>query len=95
MILHIPHASSRIPADERNRLIPDDAALARELLVSTDWFTDELFDVPVRVISIMIEVRRDLYMDETTGQKNEEFKRVYACVISLLNSLAEMQEIAG
>lgn len=43
MILHIPHASVIIPPDERASLVPDDRALERELLTSTDWFTDELF----------------------------------------------------
>ncbi len=45
MILHIPHASTHIPANVRARFNINDAGLERELLVSTDWFTDELFDV--------------------------------------------------
>ena len=44
MILHIPHASQVIPGDERNSFVCDDAALERELLRSTDAYTDELFD---------------------------------------------------
>lgn len=44
MILHIPHASRLISREERGSLLPDDAALGRELLVSTDAFTDELFN---------------------------------------------------
>lgn len=43
LILHIPHASPRIPAAERAHFLPDDAALTRELLRMTDAWTDELF----------------------------------------------------
>ena len=43
MIVHIPHASSAIPADVRPQFLVDDESLKAELLRSTDWFTDELF----------------------------------------------------
>lgn len=46
MILHIPHSSSTVPPEERLQFILDDAALDRELLLSTDAFTDELFSFP-------------------------------------------------
>lgn len=42
-VLHIPHASTRIPADIRSRLKLDDGSLRREVLLMTDWYTDELF----------------------------------------------------
>lgn len=40
VVLHVPHASTAIPADVRRGIEPDDAALARELLASTDHHTD-------------------------------------------------------
>lgn len=43
VVLHIPHASTVFPDDERARLTLNDAELDAELLVMTDWFTDELF----------------------------------------------------
>jgi len=43
LVLHIPHASSVIPADLRETLLLDDDALGRELLAMTDWHTDRLF----------------------------------------------------
>lgn len=46
MILHIPHASRKIPRPFRPRYLLNDAALELELLRSTDAYTDELFDVP-------------------------------------------------
>jgi hypothetical protein len=55
VVLHVPHASTVIPADVRAGIVLDDAALARELLASTDHHTDTLiaglesaFEVPGR-----------------------------------------------
>ena len=42
-VLHIPHASSIIPPEERNNIVLSDEALQQELLQITDWFTDDLF----------------------------------------------------
>lgn len=52
MIVHLPHASTAIPPACRGDFLLDDRELARELRVSTDHFTDELFDRPdaVRVV---------------------------------------------
>ena len=41
VLLHIPHASTRIPEEYRADFTVD---LSKELLFMTDWFTDELFD---------------------------------------------------
>ena len=46
LVLHIPHSSVRIPEEHRALILLDDEALARELHCLTDWFTDDLFDVP-------------------------------------------------
>ena len=46
MIMHIPHASRRIPPEVRSTLLPSDQDLARELLRMTDAWTDVLFEVP-------------------------------------------------
>jgi N-formylglutamate deformylase len=43
-ILHVPHASTRIPAAVRARIVLDDAALAAELAAMTDAHTDLLAD---------------------------------------------------
>ncbi len=40
VVLHVPHASTVIPKDVRAGILLDDAALARELLASTDHHTD-------------------------------------------------------
>ena len=44
-ILHIPHASTRVPASEREQFCISDRELAEELLRMTDHYTDELFQV--------------------------------------------------
>lgn len=42
IVLHIPHSSPLIPAEELKQLRPDDRTLARELLAMTDAWTDRL-----------------------------------------------------
>jgi len=44
VVLHVPHAATVIPADVRRAILLDDAALARELLASTDHHTDRLVE---------------------------------------------------
>jgi N-formylglutamate deformylase len=43
LIFHIPHASTSIPDDVRKDLLLDDSALANEVRVLTDHFTDKVF----------------------------------------------------
>jgi N-formylglutamate amidohydrolase len=45
-ILHIPHASKEVPHRNRTDLLLSDEDLARELLLMTDSFVDELFCLP-------------------------------------------------
>lgn len=46
VVVHIPHASTQIPAAVRDGFLLDDGGLKRELLLMTDHFTDRLFDLP-------------------------------------------------
>lgn len=46
IVLHIPHSSATIPKEHRSGILLEDEALALELHRLTDWFTDDLFDVP-------------------------------------------------
>jgi len=43
VVLHIPHASRRVPPEERQAIGLDDVELNNELLRMTDAYTDELF----------------------------------------------------
>jgi len=45
-VLHIPHGADVLPDDVRRSFIVSDACLSHERLVSTDWFTSELFALP-------------------------------------------------
>ena len=42
LLVHVPHASTAIPAEVRADLLLDDAALDAELDAMTDWYTDRL-----------------------------------------------------
>ena len=43
LVLHVPHASTRLPEADLTDFIPPAAVLRRELLRLTDWYADELF----------------------------------------------------
>ena len=43
LIVHVPHASTRIPGEVRAEIRLDDAELDAELIRLTDWHTDDLF----------------------------------------------------
>lgn len=45
VVLHIPHSSRQVPAEERQAIRLNDAELDSELLRMTDAYTDELFPV--------------------------------------------------
>jgi N-formylglutamate deformylase len=58
-VLHIPHSATAVPPDLREQLLLSDEALARELLVMTDRYTDELFAVPeTDAVSVRFPVSR-------------------------------------
>jgi N-formylglutamate deformylase len=58
-VLHIPHSSRQVPADERRAILLDDTALNSELLRMTDAYTDELFPVtPVEAGRLVFPVSR-------------------------------------
>jgi len=46
VIIHVPHASTFIPEEVRPTLCLDGDELRHELLIMTDWYTDDLFAVP-------------------------------------------------
>jgi len=45
VVLHVPHSARAIPPDVRAGIVLSDAELERELLLMTDAFTDEIFDL--------------------------------------------------
>lgn len=59
LVLHIPHASRIIPAEERHLYLPDERGLAKELLRMTDAWTEELVaGVTVSATRIVFPVSR-------------------------------------
>jgi N-formylglutamate amidohydrolase len=58
-VLHIPHSSRRVPAEERSTILLDDAELDAELRRMTDAYTDELFPVtPVEAGRVVFPLSR-------------------------------------
>jgi N-formylglutamate amidohydrolase len=58
-VLHIPHSSRWVPAEVRQTILLDDAALNNELLRMTDAYTDELFPTtPVEVGRVIFPLSR-------------------------------------
>jgi N-formylglutamate amidohydrolase len=59
VVLHIPHSSRYVPAQERQAIRLNDAALDSELLRMTDAFTDELFPLtPVEAGRVVFPISR-------------------------------------
>ena len=44
-LIHVPHSSLYIPKNEREKILLSEPELQKELLLMTDRYVDELFDV--------------------------------------------------
>jgi N-formylglutamate deformylase len=69
-IIHVPHASTVIPADVRSEFVLNDADLQHEIRVMTDHLTDRLFDVP-GVVAVRFPVCR-LVVDPERFESDDE-----------------------
>jgi len=59
VVLHIPHSSRDVPAEERHAICLDDAELHTELLRMTDAETDQLFPrTPVEAARVVFPISR-------------------------------------
>jgi N-formylglutamate deformylase len=71
-VLHVPHSSSEIPSDIRDRIRLSDAELGAELLRMTDWYTDELFNcATLGLPSVVFPVSR-LVVDPERFESDDE-----------------------
>lgn len=58
-VLHVAHSSRQVPAEERQAIRLNDAALNKELLRMTDAYTDELFPItPVEAARLVFPTSR-------------------------------------
>jgi len=55
IIFHIPHSSTKIPAEYRNHIQLSDDELKTEMRLMTDWYTDELFSEAVSNLGIAVK----------------------------------------
>ncbi len=91
LVIHVPHASTDIPADVRSQFDIDDATLAEEIRVMSDHMTDTLFDVAgAQVIKAPIEVNRRLYLDEASARALPAFDAVRSRIQTTVSSLASL-----
>jgi N-formylglutamate deformylase len=59
LVLHIPHSSRRVPAEERQAILVDDTELNGELLRMKNAYTDELFPItPVEAGRVIFPLSR-------------------------------------
>ncbi len=59
VVVHIPHASTVVPDSLRPSIALSDQDLAHELLLMTDRYTDDLFDVPAEsAVTVKFPVSR-------------------------------------
>lgn len=82
LVIHIPHASTVIPADVRPQLVVDDERLAEEVRLMTDHLTDALFAmegaqaVAAPVSRLVVDVER-FEQDEREVMAAREMGVVY------------------
>jgi N-formylglutamate deformylase len=76
-------------AEEGGYSVAVDAPFAGALVPLSAYRKDR------RILSVMIEVNRRLYMDELTGQKTQDFGAVRAAVGRLILAAAEVAAKAG
>jgi len=72
LVIHVPHASTIIPADVRDQFVLSDADLDTELRLMTDHLTDELFAMPrMTATTIRFPVSR-LVVDPERFESDEQ-----------------------
>jgi N-formylglutamate amidohydrolase len=71
-VLHVPHSAVVIPAQLRRRLLLSHQERQDELLIMTDWFTDELYSLlPWEAVQVRFPVSR-LIVDPERFQDDAE-----------------------
>lgn len=74
LVIHVPHASTLIPAHTRDQFVLGDAELEHELLLMTDRYADELFALPAdEAVTVRHELSRlvldpERFEDDTREQ---------------------------
>lgn len=72
-VLHVPHSSIVIPANVRRHFLLSSQELRDELLIMTDWFTDELYAVdPSQAVMIRYPISRLVLDPERFLDDSEE-----------------------
>ena len=91
-VLHIPHSSRRVPAEERQAIRLDDEALNSELLRMTDAHTDELFPLtPVEAGRVIFPVSR-LICDVERFPSDED-EPMATCGMGVIYTRTSMGEV--
>lgn len=76
IVLNIPHSSSSIPGEYLGQYLVPEEQLINENLILTDWFTDELFDIP-DTCQVIAPVSRVLVDTERYADDEQESMTEY------------------
>lgn len=76
IVLNIPHSSSSIPGEYLGQYLVPHEILIYENLILTDWYTDELFDIP-DVHQVIAPVSRVLVDTERYADDDQESMTEY------------------
>ena len=72
IIVHVPHSAIDIPADVREGILLEDDALNRQLLMMTDWYTDEMIDTERTGVTVVRYSVSRLVVDPERFRDDEE-----------------------
>lgn len=72
VIIHIPHASTLIPKDEGAKLSITGDDLKHELLLMTDRYTEDLFDISENTVKLLFPVSRLIVDPERFADDSKE-----------------------
>lgn len=82
------HTPPQLITDLIDRCHQQGFACDRNMPYSGTYVPSQLLHRDTRVASVMLEVRRDLYMDEQTGKRNDEFEKVWQLIDALIELAA-------
>jgi len=82
------HSPEALASYFESRISQHGYSVARNTPFSGSLVPLRFYKKDARVLSIMLEVRRDTYMDECSGQRNTHFDKIASCIQSCIAEIA-------